>query len=322
MFPGSLRAFDETARTGSIRKASQVLGVAPSSVSRQISILEAQMGTALFCRRAGGLELTHAGKLVAEFARSVLVDYDTLRTDLNDVRGTQRRHISLAMVDSIAHCGPLGAIASLLGKYPTISFTARVMSASQTLAVVREGQYDIGLTFCGEPDARITTLARIPEPIMLVVRADHPLAGAARVELAEIAGLSLALPDAEFGLRQILDRAGTAAGLKISPVLSSNVCEVMRDFVRLGAGCAILPWRATRDWEDSQAVRAIPILGAPFSNATIDIVVLRARRLPRIVKTFADSLVQAISATSENIHSRHKANGLAAPLQRGEASAP
>src|SRR4051794_32623335 len=36
MFHGSLRAFDETARAGSIRKASEALGVAPSSVSRHI----------------------------------------------------------------------------------------------------------------------------------------------------------------------------------------------------------------------------------------------------------------------------------------------
>ncbi len=73
MFSGSLRAFDETVRTGSIRKASEALGIAPSSVSRQIAILETQIGTTLFHRRAGGLEITHAGQLVADYARSVLM---------------------------------------------------------------------------------------------------------------------------------------------------------------------------------------------------------------------------------------------------------
>jgi DNA-binding transcriptional LysR family regulator len=49
---GPLRAFVETVRAGSIRKASEVLRVAPSSVSRHIAILENEMGTALFIRRA------------------------------------------------------------------------------------------------------------------------------------------------------------------------------------------------------------------------------------------------------------------------------
>jgi len=54
MFSASLRAFDETVRAGSIRKASEALGVAPSSVSRHIALLEREMGTTLFDRKARG----------------------------------------------------------------------------------------------------------------------------------------------------------------------------------------------------------------------------------------------------------------------------
>ena len=83
MFSGSLRAFDETVRAGSIRKASEILGVAPSSVSRHIAMLEREIGTALFDRRSRGVVLTFAGRMVADYARSVLVPwhrgFDSLR---------------------------------------------------------------------------------------------------------------------------------------------------------------------------------------------------------------------------------------------------
>jgi DNA-binding transcriptional LysR family regulator len=72
MFPGPLRAFHEAVQAGSIRKASEKLGLAPSSVSRQIAILEHLMGTALFNRSLGGVELTHAGALVAEYAKATV----------------------------------------------------------------------------------------------------------------------------------------------------------------------------------------------------------------------------------------------------------
>jgi DNA-binding transcriptional LysR family regulator len=53
VFSGSLRAFDETVRSGSIRKASEVLGVAPSSVSRHIAILERKLGLPCFIGAPG-----------------------------------------------------------------------------------------------------------------------------------------------------------------------------------------------------------------------------------------------------------------------------
>ncbi len=66
MFPGELRAFHVVAQTGSIRKASEALDVAPSSVSRKIALIEHQIGTTLLERTAAGVVLTHAGRMVVE----------------------------------------------------------------------------------------------------------------------------------------------------------------------------------------------------------------------------------------------------------------
>ena len=299
MFSGSLRAFDETVRTGSIRKASEALGVAPSSVSRQIAILEAQIGTRLFNRRAGRLEITHAGQLVADYARAVLVDYDTLKSDLDDIRGVQRRLLKLAVVESVAHYGPISALAKFREGFPAVSFDVRLMPAPQIVDAVRQGQYDIGVAYCAEPAQDIITLASVAEPIVFVVRADHPLAAASRIELHEISTLPLALPGIDFGVRQILDRASAAAGFKLTPVLSSNVFETLRDFVGLGAGAAILPLRAVAHREGADNIRIIPLAGAAFQNATIDIIVLRKRRLPRVVRAFVQLLIQEIAATPD-----------------------
>src|SRR4051812_28887477 len=114
MFNGSVRAFDEVARLKSIRKASEALGVAPSSVSRHVAILEHQMGTALFDRRTNGVELTHAGSLIADYVRRILLEYDGLRADLNEIHGTERQLIRLAAVESI-------------GSLPLISALCKVM---------------------------------------------------------------------------------------------------------------------------------------------------------------------------------------------------
>ncbi|HEY3776848.1 MAG TPA: LysR family transcriptional regulator [Rhizomicrobium sp.] len=294
MFNTVLRAFEETARAGSIRKASQSLGVAPSSVSRNIAVLEHEIGTKLLERRAVGIALTHAGELVAAYARSVLLDYDSLRADLDDMRGTQRRLLRIVLVESVASYGPIGAIARFSEKYRAVSFNLRLVPAPRVVEAVRQDQCEIGLAFCAEPAPDITILARVPEPIMLAVPAAHALSSP--VGLRELTGFRLALPDADFGIRQIFDRACARAGVQITPVLTSNVFETLRDFVRCGAGAAILPRRAIARAARAGELKAIPLEDTPFRDATIDVIVLRTRRLPRVVKAFADILIAQIRA--------------------------
>jgi DNA-binding transcriptional LysR family regulator len=292
-----LRAMEETARQGSIRKASDVLGVAPSSVSRSIAILEREMGTNLFDRSAGGVELTHAGRLVADYARAVLLDYDTLRADLDDMRGTQRRLLKLALVESVASHGPVTAASKLLERFRTVSFDVRVLPAPRVVEAVKESRCDIGIGFCAEPDPELLTLASVPEPIVLAIRPDHALRNATRIELGTLAGIALAVPGFEFGVRRILDRASAAAGVSLATVLTSNDFEILRGFARSGAGAAILPQRAVLRDQARGQLTIVPLAGTAFRDATIDVMALRKRRLPRIVRAFAEVLIQEIRAS-------------------------
>jgi len=296
MFHGSLRAFDETVRAGSIRKASSALGVAPSSVSRHIAILERQIGTALFERHSDGVELTHAGALAAEFVRRLLIDYDSLRTDLDDLRGVQRRLVRLAAVESIAATSPMSAVHKFNTRYPAVSFNIRLMPSPAVAQSVRDGQCEIGLAYCVPADAEILPLARIPEPVMLAVRSDHPLAGSSEIRPEQVAGIPLALPDIDFGVRQIVDAAAGRLGMRLEPILTSNDFEVLRSFVRAGAGAALLPMRAILRPGEGARLVAVPVREPSFETATIDLIVLRKRRLPRVLQDFVEALSSEIAA--------------------------
>lgn len=303
MFHGSLRAFDQTARAGSIRKASEALGVAPSSVSRHIAILERQIGTALFHRKAAGVELTHAGNLVAAFARKLLVDYDSLRTDLDDVRGVQRRLVRIGSVESIAASAPMNAVHAFHTRYPAISFNIRLLPSPAVAQAVREGVCEIGLAYCVQPDSEIIALARIPEPIMLALRADHPLAKSGPLRLEDIAPLPLALPDVDFGVRQIIDAAAGAVGVRLEPILSANDFEVLRSFVRSGACAALLPMRAITGRGEGRELVAVPVAEPSFTTATIDLIVLRERRLPRVLQAFVEELTEQFASMTPRFRS-------------------
>jgi molybdate transport repressor ModE-like protein len=299
MFPGELRAFHAVAQAGSIRKASRVLGVAPSSVSRQVALLEHQMGTELLQRTAGGVVLTHAGTLVADYARSVVLDYDSLRSDLNDLRG-RRRLIRVAAVESSISGGLIQAVAEFRCRFERVAFRVKMTPALDIVDEVKRGECDVGLGFCVQPHPDINTVARIAEPIVLVVRSDHALAGAQSVTMRDLKGVPLALPELNFGIRRIFDRASHDIGLDsgLTPALTTNTFEAMRDFVRCGAGAAVLPRRAVMGAQEMTRLVAIPIEGEEFAQTTIDIVTLRKQRTARIVGSFIEQLQRTFSAVA------------------------
>jgi DNA-binding transcriptional LysR family regulator len=300
MFPSELRAFHAVAQSGSIRKAAEALDVAPSSVSRKVSLLEHQIGTTLLQRTSSGVALTHAGSMVAEYARSVVLDYDSLRADLNDARGSRHKMVRLETVESIVSGGLIAAVADFRAKFDSVLFRITVVPAPKVVEDVQRGECDVGITFCCPPQPDVLTLARVPEPIILAVSKTHPLANAGKASLQDLKGIPLALPDVTFGIRRIFDRAIQEASLArdITPSVISNSFEALRDFVRCGAGAAILPYRAMARESTYEWLHAVSLDHPSFAEATIDIIALRKHRLPRIVASFIDVLVQTFGATA------------------------
>lgn len=299
MFPGELRAFHIVAQTGSIRKASEVLNIAPSSVSRKVALLEHQIGTTLLERTANGVVLTHAGTLVAEYARTVVLDYETLRADLNDRRGSRRKLISLAVVESSVFECLLNSVAAFRSRFDTVSFRLTMMPAPHVVEEVRRGECDVGLTFCCPPRSDVVIMAQISEPIVLAAPNGHRLAGGEPVTLESLRDVPLALPDLSFGVRRIVDQACHDVGLgtALNPAFTSNSFEAIRNFVRCGAGVAVLPQRAVLRESLIGNIRMIPIEHASFKSTTIDVVTLGKRRIPRVVDEFIRDLVREYKAS-------------------------
>jgi DNA-binding transcriptional LysR family regulator len=233
----------------------------------------------------------------------VVLDYDSLRADLNDWRGSRRKLIRLEAVESIVSGGLVEAISAFRRSFDTVSFRLSVVPAPQVVEDVRRGDCDLGVTFCCAPQPDIVKVASILEPIMLVVPNSHPLASAKSVALKDLVGLTLALPDITFGVRRIFDRATQEAGItnSLNAAISSNLFEVLREFVRCGAGVAILPYRAVLRESTQNALQAVFIDHPALRDSTIDVIALRKHHPARIITSFIDQLLQTFEMTAVKI---------------------
>uniref|UniRef100_B0T922 Transcriptional regulator, LysR family n=1 Tax=Caulobacter sp. (strain K31) TaxID=366602 RepID=B0T922_CAUSK len=286
MLSSSLRAFHEVVQCGSIRKASDKMGLAPSSVSRRVAMLERQIGTQLLERGATGITLTHAGRLVADFAGPAILNYDALCNDLNDLRGSRRQLIRVCTTASVAYMQPGETIARFRGKFDTVTFRFSSLTTEESIRVIKAGSYDIGISLRTAPDPEIEVVARIPEPTVLVVRRDHPLAGRTQVTLDEVAALPLAMLDDQYAIRRDFDLECRNSGLSSNILVESTTLLMLTDFVRSGLGATLMPQRTVTD----PSLVSIPVDREVFRGNTIDLIVLRNRRLPRMVRLFLQAL--------------------------------
>ncbi len=289
-FPGGLRAFYEAIRVGSIRGASEKLELAPSSVSRQIQLLEHEMGAQLFDRSAAGVAPTHAGRMVAEFARTVLLDYDSLRSDINERRGVRTGFIRIAAVESTISERVVSAITKFRERFPGVNFQLKMLPAPKVIEVIKRGEVDIGVTFCAPPDTELIFHARFVEPIVLAISPGHAWADRNAVPLAELKHIALGVPEPSFGVRRLLDAALQAQGLTLQPALTSDSFEALRGFARQGGGGSILPRLSIETERKAGLLKFLALGDDGLNNTTADVIALRSRQPARLLRLFIEEM--------------------------------
>jgi DNA-binding transcriptional LysR family regulator len=238
---GVLKYFLAVAKTGSIRLASEEMFVAPSAVSRQMTALEEDLGIPLFERSAKGVRLTSAGEVFASTARSIIRKMERARSEIDDLRGLKRGHVSIYTVEGVVSEFLFPLLAAFNRSYPNISFEIQVTGTDDVLRALIEDRGDIGLAFNPEANPEILPIKQTEHPVVAVSLPDHPVAKAAALRVADLPDHVLGLPDRTFGVRRLLDDAMARDHVPNRPFLQVNSIEMAKAFVRAGMGLTVLP---------------------------------------------------------------------------------
>jgi DNA-binding transcriptional LysR family regulator len=289
-----IRYFLEVARSGSIREASERLHVAASALSRQIQNIEQELGMQLFERKARGMELTPAGEIYARYARSMSLETDRVRSEIEDLRGIKRGLVKVHSVEGVIADVMTSAIARFQEMHPGVRFRLTACGTDDVITAVREGVTDIGVSFNAQPDADVHFVRRIPDPLVAIVHHGHVLASRRETSFFSVLSHAVAIPESGFGIRRLLDDACRVKGVSLTPALETNSIEALRGFARSGAGVAILPSTSSRLELKHGGVVSIPFTDAPLNSATMDLSVLAGRKLPMAANAFISVLERCL----------------------------
>jgi len=138
-----LRVFHAVSIAGSFTKATGSLNISQSAISRQINILETELGTPLFKRVARGLILTEAGKSLQETVNTVFAKLEMAQATIMELKRYPRGHLRVTTTLAFGSLWLAQHMPEFLQQYSDISVTLLLKDEENDLNM-REA--DIGIT--------------------------------------------------------------------------------------------------------------------------------------------------------------------------------
>jgi DNA-binding transcriptional LysR family regulator len=281
----------EVARTGSIRRAAELLNLTPSAMNRRIQDLEAEIGTPLFERRPRGVKLTTAGEMFVRYARSQIADAERMRSQVEDLRGLRRGPIQIACSQALALDFLPREIAAYRAKFPLVQFDVKVFDHEQAMAALGDYEVDLVLVFRPPFLPNFQPLMSLRQRLVALMAADHPLSARKKIRLSECVGYPVALPERSLGGRQLLAEVLARSNLRFDIVAESNSFEFLRGMVLRDRAISFQIEIGAVE-SDDLVVRQIDARDVPRADLVLGH--LRGRNLPVPAAKFAEQLARAM----------------------------
>jgi len=252
-----LRYIWEVARHDlNVSATAQSLYTSQPGISKQIRLLEDELGVEIFSRSGKHLtRVTPAGQEILEIAGEILHRVENIKQLASEYSSPDRGSLSIATTHTQARYALPRVIDSFIRKYPNVSLHMHQGTPLQISELAAEGGVDFAIAT--EALELYSNLLMMPcyrwNRCVLVPR-DHPLAALKQISIEDVAAHPIVTYVFGFTGRSRLDEAFTAKNLQPQVVFTATDADVIKTYVRLGLGIGIVAHMAYDPVQDADLV--------------------------------------------------------------------
>jgi len=277
-----LEILQAIAETGSFTACGRKLNVSQSAISRQILLLEEELGEPLFLRVGRQVRMTAAAESLVQLGQRVFQDVrDTVGaiTDrTRELRGTLR--LSGGMTVCLYVFPSL--LKHLRRVHPHLDVRLTVATAGRSLQEIRGGRIDAGLLTLPIVESDLVTVPVLREELMLITTPSHPLARRRRVAAQDLGSQPFILFEPGSATRRVIDQFFATEKLEPPIVMDTENVEIIKAMVKTGMGIGIVPYQAVEREVRAGQFFVARIDGHELMRET-GWVYARANRVPRMI---------------------------------------
>lgn len=260
-----LRYFVEIAHLKSLTAASARIYVAQSALSRQIKLLEEELGVSLLVREARGVRLTEAGEALLARAQVLLRDAENIKAELRSGAGEPSGRLQLCAPPSLRNMLVAPFAARFAQRFPKVTLGLREGTSRQMRDALARGEADLALVSSEEEVSPFATRALLTEPLCWVGPPQSKISIDKPVPVTRLVGNPLILTPYPNSLRVLVDRALASHGLQVAPVAEADMVAMKLDLIRRGMGYTVLPLSALDEQLRQRNIRAARVRGLQIS---------------------------------------------------------
>lgn len=253
--------FLSIAEHGGFAAAARARYISQSALTRQVQLLEEEIGAKLLERNSRGVVLTHAGEILRERARQLLQDVNQLKEDVQAESEEPSGHLVLGMTPSMRVLIGGAVIEGFLRRYPKVRLSV-IENLSHVMAdSLARGVCDVAVFIRDDAAGRaLSTRFLINEPLVIGgpsragLRMDQP------VDLEFVAKHPL-LVSRSNRVTSGLDKEASRLGLPLNVVMDVQPLHLSIDLVCRGVAYMVVPYSAALREYEAGFISMAPIKG-------------------------------------------------------------
>lgn len=239
-----------------VSATAQVLYTSQPGISKQIRLLEDELGVEIFARSGKHLtRITPAGEAILEISGEILRKVANIKQIAQEFSDETKGSLSIATTHTQARYALPPVIESFMGKFPDVSLHMNQGTPMQIAEMAANGGVDFAIaTEAMELFGDLIMMPCYKWNRSILVPKGHPLAKINKPTLQDVADYPLVTYVFGFTGRSKLDDAFKELNLNPKVVFTAADADVIKTYVRLGVGIGIVASMAIEEHLDSDLV--------------------------------------------------------------------
>lgn len=260
-----LRTFIMVAESGSLSQASDRLRLAQPALSRQIKLLEHELGFDLFVRSSRGMQLTQHGSALLSRVMGPIKQLDDSVEDVRSLVAEPTGHVVLGCIPTISNVAAGRIAVRVARELPQVSLRIVEGYAGHLIDWIHRGEVDIAMLY-GPASELHLRMSDIMFEELVLVSPSHDAPDEDELPLSALGDLNLVLPSRPHGLRLLVEGAAAKVGITINVKYEADSFRVLKEIVAAGLGHTVLPLSAFHREKHEELLRLTQLVKPRISR--------------------------------------------------------